>query len=50
MIEGKIITLDEFDQLTNLIIMKINNDWKQAESEAFPEKDFLLSTVFAKEL
>jgi len=48
MIEAKIFTQDDFDQLTNSIIMKINNDWIKAESDAYPGKDFLLSTVFAK--
>jgi TPP-dependent pyruvate/acetoin dehydrogenase alpha subunit len=48
MIAKEIYTQDEFDQLSNSIQIKINNDWLKAESAEFPEKDFLLSTVYAK--
>ena len=48
MIAKEIYTQDEFDQLSNSIQIKINNDWLKAESSEYPEKDFLLSTVYAK--
>ena len=48
MIAKEIYTQDEFDQLSNSIQIKINNDWLKAESAEYPEKDFLLSTVYAK--
>ena len=48
MIAKEIFTQDEFDQLSNSIQIKINNDWLAAESAEYPEKDFLLSTVYAK--
>jgi TPP-dependent pyruvate/acetoin dehydrogenase alpha subunit len=48
MIAKEIFTQDEFDQLSNSIQIKINNDWLTAESAEYPEKDFLLSTVYAK--
>ena len=48
MIAKEIYTQDEFDQLSNSIQVKINNDWLKAESAEYPEKDFLLSTVYAK--
>ena len=48
MIAKEIFTQDEFDQLSNSIQSKINNDWLTAESSEYPEKDFLLSTVYAK--
>jgi len=48
MIAKEIFTQDEFDQLSNSIQIKINNDWLKAESAEYPEKDFLLSTVYAQ--
>ena len=48
MIAKGIYTQEEFDQLSNSIQVKINNDWLKAESAEYPEKDFLLSTVYAK--
>ena len=48
MIAKEIYTQDEFDQLSNSIQIKINNDWLKAESAEYPEKDFLLTTVYAK--
>jgi pyruvate dehydrogenase E1 component alpha subunit len=47
MIVNEIFTQDEFDQLSNSIQMKINTDWLTAKSAEYPEKDFLLSTVYA---
>jgi TPP-dependent pyruvate/acetoin dehydrogenase alpha subunit len=48
MVTEGIFTQDEFDQLSNSIQVKINNDWLTAEDAEYPEKDFLLSTVYAK--
>lgn len=48
MITAQIFTQDEFDHLSNSIQKKIIEDWVQAESAVYPEKDFLLSTVYAK--
>jgi TPP-dependent pyruvate/acetoin dehydrogenase alpha subunit len=47
LIEGQIFTQDKFDQLSNTIQTKINDDWSLAAVAAYPEKDFLLSTVYA---
>lgn len=47
MIANEIFTQDEFDQLSNSIQLKIDNDWLTAERSEYPEKDFLLSTVYA---
>jgi TPP-dependent pyruvate/acetoin dehydrogenase alpha subunit len=48
MIAKEIFTQDEFDHLSNSIQIKINNDWAQAVKAEYPEKEFLLSTVYAK--
>jgi len=47
MIINEIFTQDEFDELSNSIQMKINTDWSTATNAEYPEKDFLLSPVYA---
>jgi TPP-dependent pyruvate/acetoin dehydrogenase alpha subunit len=50
MIECKMYTQDEFDNLSNTIQKKINDDWDNAELAPYPPKEFLLSTVYANKV
>ena len=43
-----IFTQDEFDELSRSIQQKIDQDWSQAVSAKYPEKEFLLSSVYSK--
>jgi TPP-dependent pyruvate/acetoin dehydrogenase alpha subunit len=48
MISSGIFTQDEFDDLSIAIQQKIDQDWDQAVSADYPEKEFLLSSVYSK--
>jgi TPP-dependent pyruvate/acetoin dehydrogenase alpha subunit len=48
MIAKGIFTQDKFDDLSSAIQQKINQDWAQALSAEYPEKEFLLSSVYSK--
>ena len=48
MIAKGIFTQDKFDDLSSAIQQKINQDWAQAVNAEYPEKEFLLSSVYSK--
>jgi TPP-dependent pyruvate/acetoin dehydrogenase alpha subunit len=48
MITNGFFTQDQFDDLSSAIQQKINQDWTQALSAEYPEKEFLLSSVYSK--
>ena len=48
MIAKGIFTQDKFGDLSTAIQQKINQDWTQALSAEYPEKEFLLSAVYSK--
>jgi TPP-dependent pyruvate/acetoin dehydrogenase alpha subunit len=48
MIDSRIFSQEEFDHMSTTVEIKINTDWDLALNASYPEKEFLLSTVYAK--
>ena len=47
LIDAKIITKMDFENLSQQIQDKINNDWNTAENSDYPDQEFLLQTVYS---